>query len=305
MALVIGNPFKESMSSAELTVIQPSPTDLQTVASPSGGMSLNLNSKLFKLKPVTLNIVQPNSQAEGALPGKLRISETGQQFDFMNVVLLLEPLEQRAFYEGEPGSLNRSSENLVCMCRHVTRDEFERETSGPDKAARIPQSFKCHGCANASWEEWRKTKRKEDLPSCDLYYKVLMLDTVLRLPIQMFIRSKSKQTFEAAMQNLARTYAMLKSQGVSPSWYDIQFKLRTKKIVTGKLPSYVLDFADFHTITPEEREEFGPIYQQFANKSQYQAEEDAPASNPIDTTNSSIDAEVLGTTEGATGEITI
>lgn len=261
------------MSSA-LTVIQP---NTQIV---KGGMGLDFSSKLFNLKPATININQPNTQAEGAIRGKLRIVETGDQFDEMYVTLLNMPVERRSFYTGEAGQLNRSADNLMCFTNEVIRDRFNRETQGPSDKAKVPQSITCATCPKADWTKYRQTKTKADIPPCEAFYYALFIDTVYKMPLQMYIRSKSKQPFEAGMQNLARTFAKLKSQGLNPNIFDIRFKMSTKLIKTGALPSYVIDLSDFKAINDEERQEFGEIYMQFANRRSRPDDEPAGALPP-------------------------
>lgn len=268
--------------STELTVLNNQNTSLAV----PGGLGVDFSSKLFQLKPATININQPNTTAEGAIKGKLRISETGDQFDEMFVALLLMPQEQRSYYVGESGQLNRTPDNLHC---------FSRDMQFPDKAAKYPQAQSCATCPRASWDLWRKTKLKTDIPACDAYYYALFIDTVYKMPLQMFIRSKSKQPFEAGMQNVARTLAKLKATGKNPNIFDIGFKLTTKKIQTGNLPSYILNLSDFRVITDEEREQFGDIYLQYTNRNKAAEDKAAEleAQNQVADQESSIDDAVL------------
>lgn len=259
-------------------------------------MGLDFGSKLFRLKPATININQPNTQVEGAIAGKLRISETGDQFEEMFVTLLAMPQERRDYYTGEPGQLNRSADNLMCFSRDMIR---------PHEKAKVPQAVKCDGCPKASWEKWRQTKKKEDIPPCDAYYYALFIDTVYKLPLQMYIRSKAKQPFEAGMQELARKFKLMQSQGLNPNIFDLRFRLSVKKITTGKLVSYVPFLSDFKAFTEEERAEFGDIYLEFTNRGRKQADNAAEleAADQIDQAASVIDAEVVE--PGSQGEIQI
>lgn len=279
-----------------------------------GGMGLDFGSKLFQLKPATININQPNTQVEGAIPGKLRISETGDQFDFMDLILLQMPDEKRDYYVGEPGQLNRSSENLMCFSHHVERDRAGRETQGPDPKAKVPQAMKCSNCPQASWEKWRQDSRpaaakKELIPPCDLYYFGLFIDTRYKLPLKMYIRSKGKQPFEQGMQELARKFKLMQSEGLNPNIFDIRFRLSTKSEANGKFKSYVPVFSDFKRITEEERDEFGAIFLEFTGRNRKQADAEAEAAADVETTVATIDAQVVepGTESGNVidGEIMI
>lgn len=218
---------------------------------------VNFGSKFAKVKPGTVNIVQPNSQAEGAIKGNLRIHETGDQFKEMRVALLLEPVEQRAYYIGQgDGQMNRTPENLMC---------FSRDMKQPDAKAKVPQSFTCAGCPNASWDKYRQTKSKNDIPPCDAYYHVVMIDGNFKLPLQMYVRSKSKKPFDTIMENVTRTLLKYRSQtGIEPDYFDCTFTLFTKAEKNNNgTTTYVLAGKDFSIITPEEREEFGEVFANF------------------------------------------
>jgi hypothetical protein len=282
------------MSNA-LTVLNQDNT-IQT-QEPQGGLGIDFSSPLFKLSPAIVNICQPNSQAEGSVPGKLRISDTGDLYDNMFVAFLLMPTEERQWYIGEKGQLNRSPENLMCFCRNVVRNNERRELQGPDEKAKSPQSMRCASCSKADWNPWREgtsmfpAKSKELLPECDNYYRALMIDTKFKMPLSMYFRSKAKGPFEQGMQVLARKFAMLKSEGKNPNIFDIGFTLSTEKIVTGKAISYVPKFTNFREITPEERAEFGNIYLQYANRN---TQADDESGDTVDQTNAAIDNAVTG-----------
>lgn len=224
-----------------------------------GGLGIDFSSPEFRLKPGTININQPNTQVEGAIRGKLRIAETGAQFDEMLVTFLAWPTQSRSYYSGQSGTLNRKSENLLCFSRDMVRPDFN---------AREPQAPLCANCVHQDWTKWRDTHAKEDIPACDAYYYALFIDTVYKMPLQMYIRSKNKKPFEDGRDNLKRTLFMMKSQGINPNVFDVCFKLSTKKIMTNQLPSYVLNMSDFKAISAEQREEFGTIYRQYADNQQ-------------------------------------
>ena len=222
-----------------------------------GGLGLDFSSKLFKLKPATLTIVQ-NAKIPGAVMGNLRIAETGDQYQEMFCTLLVMPTEGYQYHIGNPSDLNRTAENLMC---------FSRDTVKPDKTAKVPQAINCANCARRDWTEWREYKEKNNgmtnkslIPPCDASYYVVLLDTVYRLPLRMYIRSKARDPFEAGMQNLARTLAMGNAQGKKSNIFDVRFRLSTKLITSGKFTSYVPTFTDFRYVTDEERNAFGEVY---------------------------------------------
>ena len=254
--------------STALTVLQDTPNTIQ-----QGGLGVDFSSKLFSLKPATLSIVQNNSTVEGAIKGNLRIGETGDQFTEMYVTLLTMPTEQRNYYIGNPAEMNRTLENLMC---------FSRDMATPDPKARIPQAVNCASCPRQDWTAWREYKESHNgqtskalIPTCDASYYAVLLDTVYRLPLRMFIRSDARGTFEDGMQNLARTLAMGNAQGKNSNIFDVRFKLTTKLVTKGKFTYYVPVFTDFKYVSEEERQKFGEIYLQFV--AQRTKVQDAPA----------------------------
>lgn len=286
------------MSNTALTVLNDGPTAL---AQP-GGLGVDFSSKFFQLKPATLGIVQANTQAEGAIKGKLRVSETGDQFDSMFVTLLTMPKEMRQYYPGKKGEMNRSPENLMCFCNNVTRTPDGRyETSGPDPRAKVPGALKCHGCPKASWDKYRQTKDRDDIPPCELFYKALLIDTEFKMPLQMYIRSTSKKPFEQAMENIGRKLMMMQSKGLNPNIFDIGFKISVQKKQNGNLVTYTPIFSDFNVITAEQKAEFGEIFQQFTAR---MAQPQAPADEIADHSDA-IDGEVIEPSGAVPGEIAI
>jgi hypothetical protein len=272
--------------STELTV-------LNNAAIQEGGLGVNFDSKLFALKPANLFIVQNNSTIEGAVKGNLRIAETGDEFPELWATLLVMPTEQRQYHIGNPGELNRAPENLVC---------FSTDMVAPHPKSRIPQALKCDGCARSDWEPWREYKTKNNgqtnkllIPPCDAHYRALLIDDQYKLPLQMFIRSKAKDTFEAGMQNLARVIAMEKAKGKNPNIFDVRFKISTKTITTGKFVSFVPVFSDFKPVTDEQREQFGAVYLQYIAQRNRKQESDAQAEAEAETaaTNEGIDSSVV------------
>lgn len=265
------------------------------LAAPPSGLGIDFNSSLFQLKPATLSVNQPNTQVDGAIKGKLRLSDTGDQFDELFCTLLMMPTEKRAYYLKTGSDLNRQRENLMCLCSNVQRNAQRIETTGPDTKSKVAQAVRCNGCQKSSWEKWRQSKLKEDLPPCDLYYYALLIDTKYKMPMQMFIRSKAKQPFEQGMEKLSRRFLMMKSQGLNPNIFDIGFTLKTKQIKNGSTVSYVPELTDFRSISPEERVEFGAIYQQFVSRQKFTDNTEEPeAADQIAEATETIDAQVTG-----------
>ena len=286
---------KEIMS--ELVVLNNQTTIQQ------GGLGVDFgNSRLFQLKPASLFIVQSSSKIEGATKGSLRIAETGDEFKEMYATLLVQPTEQRQYHIGEASEMNRIPENLMCFCNNVIRDSSNRELSGPDPRAKIPQAMKCQGCARSSWDQWKEYKEKNNgktskalIPPCDAHYKALLIDEKYKLPLAFYVRSKGKEEFEQGMQNLARVIAMQQAEGKRPNIFDVRFKVSTKLVTKGQFSWYVPVFSGFTPVTDEQRQQFGAVYLQYAAQKAQQSEVNTQAQDDAKTsaTNESVDASLV------------
>lgn len=271
----------------------------QSTALTTGGLGRTGNSKLLQATPASLSIVQANTTLEGAKKGHLIIDgDVDLQFKEMTVTLLVEPDEERAYYVGEAGGLNRTPENLHC---------FSRDMVHPDDRAKYPQAHDCKSCPKASWEQFRLKRdkgiptTKEDVPPCDAFYKINLIDTVYKMPLRMYIRSQSKEPFEIGMKKLARKLNMMAATtGRNPNIFDVTFKLSTKQVTKGKYTFYILQLSDFEGTTDEQREAFGVIFQQFIDAQQEylnkvaQAQAESESYAAVDGAQSSIDAAATG-----------
>lgn len=247
--------------SNELAIIGQDNTALTTANAPTG-LGRTGTSRLMSFTPATLGIVQPNSSIDGAIKGNLIIDgDSDLQFKEMIVTLLLEPEEQRAYYVGEAGGLNRTPENLHC---------FSRDLVAPDVRAKFPQSLTCKNCPKQSWEQFRMKRdkgiptTKDDIPPCDAFFLATLMDTQYKMPLRMYIRSQSKDPFEAGMKKITRKLMMLGAvKGVTPNIFDVSFRLSTKQVTKGKFTFYVLNIDQVEGITDEQKASFGVVFEQF------------------------------------------
>lgn len=224
------------------------------LAVPSGGIGLDFTSKAFRLKPATLTINQRMTQLESAIPGKLRIVETGQQFDTLRVALLVMPQISRKFYEGEKGSFNRTQENLMC---------FSNDMRKPDIRSRVPQCLSCATCPMATWDN---STTPATAPLCAPQWYALMVDTTTGIPLRMFIRGASKKPWEAGMENLARTFRMLQESGHNPNLFDLEFTLTTETHKKQKTTYIIkLDTTDCKLVSPEQSAKYYELHKQASN----------------------------------------
>lgn len=212
-----------------------------TALATSAGTGINTTSKFAQKKIRTLAINQPMSNGDDLKLGLLRITESGEQFDKVRVVLLNTPDEARKFYLDPK---KREKDGLLCWSYDMTR---------PDPKAKDPQSLTCASCPKQSWDKWRTTRKPEDLPPCDSYYTAVLYDIDSEQPLRTYVRGKSKKPFEVAMERLFMTFdKMKKVANIDPSVYDIAFTISTEKDTGSK--NFLLKFSDFHAIDGTQRE---------------------------------------------------
>src|ERR1700676_5028226 len=107
----------------------------------------NALSRLFQVKPATLELVSKASRQEGAIPGKLRVVQTNEHFDTMRAVILFEPTEGRKKYrKGE-----YSKDALEC---------FSYDNVQPSSRAKNPPALYCASCpfGDMMWIKYREAK---------------------------------------------------------------------------------------------------------------------------------------------------
>lgn len=234
------------MSTTALTVVN----NVTALDIQRGG--LGFNSKLFQLKPATIQLTQRMSRQEGAIPGKLRVKETGELFDEMHLVLLFEPVERRSCFEGE----DFSPDNQIC---------FSLDNVQPHSKAKVPQAMYCASCPKASWERYRQTGQRKDMPTCKNYWHNIVVDRVTQMPYYLDVRGASIRPYTAAMQNIARLMALMQSQGMTPNIFDISFKI--KPIADPKNTYFMFGFSEFAPINnKEDKEKFGNLFLEFVNR---------------------------------------
>ena len=257
---------------------------------------LGLNSRIFAVSPSTIELVQKMTRQEGAIPGKLRITDTNQHFDEMQVVMLVEPMEQRAYFEGS----DYSKDSKIC---------FSLDNKEPHENAKVVQAPQCgyrdaNGrfvptCPKASWEKWRLTKDRNDLPKCKEYWHVVLADRVTQLPYYMNVRGKSIEPFVKAMKVVVKMIHLMKAQVMAdneaiaatnpevkeamaagkwhaamkpyPNVFDVSFKIYP--VPQEKGTYYTLGFKDIAPLKQEDRAKFGVLFLEFANRKAHYAED--------------------------------
>lgn len=258
---------------------------------PSNNQALQgvgLGTPLFRVKTQYLELVQKTTRQEGAIPGKFRNTATGEHFDTMRVVLLDAPQEQREYYDNSRGF---SKDSKIC---------FSIDNVQPHAKAREPKALYCATCefGDKMWEKWRQTKATEDLPKCQLFYRVYQADRATQAPYYLSVKGTSVLPFKTAMENqlgpllqklMAQAKQLNKQRGYvldrstgrfiadpefilpegktereplapMPNIFDISFELFVTEKDKGGPP--VIGCRDFKALQPKDRAEFGALYQE-------------------------------------------
>jgi hypothetical protein len=234
---------------------------------------IGLSGRLFQLKPSTIEIVQKMTRQEGAIPGKLRDTATNVHYDEMQVVMLFEPVEQRAYFEGD----DFSKDSKLC---------FSLDNLKPHEKAAVPQAMHCGHydpkgryvaqCKRADWTAYRKVKIKENLPKCRSYWHLVLADRLTKLPYYFNVKGKSIAAFEVAMQRVASIIALMQASGETPNIFDVSFRI----FVTQEkgAPNYILGVKDIAPLAKEARADFGALFLEFSSRRAQGQVQDAVAS---------------------------
>jgi len=261
-------------------------------------------SRLFTLKPATIELVSKSTQQEGAIPGKFRNTATNEHFDTMRAVILFEPVEQRALYT--PGTYSKDSK--IC---------FSLDNVTPHQAAKDPKAMSCANCdfGEKNWVRYREGKKQgvsgkalsELSPPCKKYWHLFLADRITKMPNYFNVKGISVAPFEAAMQNVARIFAMMISntrlenqqitehnkanpadlkplKALPTSVGDVIWQIVFTMFVTQpeKGGQYAVGFKDFAVMKPEDYAEFGTILNDIAARraaNQLQPQVDSEAEN--------------------------
>lgn len=241
---------------------------------------VGLSSKLFKLKPSTIELVQKSTRQEGATPGKFRDISNNRHFDTLHVVMLIEPVEQRQWFKGQ----EFKKENKMC---------FSLDNIQPHPRAQAPPAMYCNSCpmGDVNWAKWRQTRDPKDLPPCSKYWHLVIATRDGRMPYYFNIKGTGVSVFEHNMDEFGRMlyeWSMnVKNEnkmiaeansklepGVEPkpllplpNIFDISFHI-TPKLQNGV---WVPESSDFKAVRPEDRKDFGDMYVDFvASRTQIQ-----------------------------------
>lgn len=234
----------------------------------------NALSKLFQLKPKTLELVSKSTHQEGAIPGTFRVTSTNESYKELRAVILFEPLEQREKYR--KGEYTKDSKEC-----------FSLDNVQPHPKARAPYALYCGNCPmgdNVNWPLYRAAMAKgitgealsAYLPPCRKFWHLFIATRETQRPYYFNVKGGSVKPFENAMQNVADLFQMigqsikvenkakaLKGESLTPMpssigdiiWH-ISFTMYSWQQNGGQ---FKLGMKDFKVMTPEDRADFGKI----------------------------------------------
>lgn len=238
----------------------------------------NALSKLFQVKPKTLELVSKSTRQEGAVPGTFRVTSTNESFKEIRAVMLFAPLEQREKYrKGE-----YTKESKEC---------FSLDNVQPHPKARTPYAMYCAACPmgdNVNWPKYREAKAKgitgdalsAYLPPCRKFWHLFIASRETQRPYYFNVKGGSVKPFEDAMGNIAELLQMmiqnirsenkLRKAKNEPLLYEpstieealndyiwhISFTMYAWQQNGG---SFKLGLKDFKVMSEEDRKDFGKI----------------------------------------------
>jgi hypothetical protein len=266
-------------------------------------------SKLFHLKPATLELVSKSTHQEGAKPGTFRVTSTNEKFEEVRAVILFEPQEQRELYR--KGEFNKDAK----LC-------FSLDNVTPHKMARDPKALYCEACefGDKNWAKYRDAQQKgvkglelsNMVPPCRKYWHIFLADRHTKMPYYFNVKGLSVRPFEQGMQNVARLFQLIINntkleqkkvaaynaanpsgeqmpmpqlpQSVSDVIWQISFTMYVTQPEKGG--QFVLGLKDFSVMKEDDYKEFGSIIQDIAARraagrvqSQVESEAEAAAAD--------------------------
>jgi hypothetical protein len=224
-------------------------------------------SRLFTLKPASMELVSKATRQEGAEPGTFRVISTNEKFKEVRAVILFEPIEQREMYrKGE-----YSKDAKLC---------FSLDNVQPHARAANPPAMYCAACplGDSNWEKWREGKAKGKkgeeltalLPPCRKYWHLFIADRATQMPYYLNVKGTSVKPFEDAMQNVARLFQMIlanlkaelksgKDVKLPETIGEIIWKISFTIYPELRNGTWQMGFKDFKVMAPEDAAAFGKI----------------------------------------------
>ena len=193
--------MSDETPNTQLTVIQNRAPQEIVVA-----QRLNALSKLFQVKPKTLELVSKSTRQEGAVPGTFRVTSTNESYKELRAVILFAPLEQREKYR--KGEYTKDSKEC-----------FSLDNVQPHPKAHTPFALYCANCpmGDLNWVKYREMKAKgvtgdalsAYLPPCRKFWHLFIAARETQRLYYFNVKGGSVKPFEDAMSNVADLMQMM------------------------------------------------------------------------------------------------
>ena len=259
---------------------------------------IGLGSDMFSnLKPVSLELVSKSSTKEGAIPGKIRNTASGEHMDSMRVVLF-QVQAQREWY---PPYNPAVQQEKIC---------FSLDNVRPHPKAKNPPAMFCATCpkGDLQWKVWEANgKQAKDLPPCQKYWHTSLADRKTQMFYYLNIKGIGVKGFQDSMQkglmnlitmekanvvmrNKERGYAPIKDkfgnvggfgpvEGFKapeggqlpplplPNLFDFSFTIYSHQPKPGG--AFAIGCKDFLLMNEKEKAEFGSLYAEYCERRNY------------------------------------
>ena len=192
---------EEQTPNTQLPVLQNRAPESMVTAQKSNALS-----RLFQIKPKTLELVSKSTRQEGAIPGTFRVTSTNESYKEMRAVILFSPLEQREKYR--KGEYTKDSKEC-----------FSLDNVQPHPKARTPYALYCANCpmGEINWVKYREMKAKgvtgdalaAYLPPCRKFWHLFIAARETQHPYYFNVKGGSVKPFEDAMGNIAELLQMI------------------------------------------------------------------------------------------------
>ena len=163
----------------------------------------NSLSKLFQLRPKSLELVSKSTQQAGAEPGTFRVVSTNEKFKELRAVMLYAPIEQREKYRKGVFSAD-------------AKECFSLDNISPHPKAKNPPALYCASCPDGDimWNGYRDAMKKgitgeelsKYLPHCRKFWHLFLAARDTLVPYYFNCKGSSVKPFEQAMQTVAELF---------------------------------------------------------------------------------------------------
>jgi hypothetical protein len=216
--------------------------------------------EMFTLKPQNMELVQNTTRAEGAQPGKFRVTQSNDHFDQIEFVILKARRGRVLFPPGDFGgdTLCRSFDGLV-----------------PAENVVAPPSSKCGNYVNGKFKaicpkaSWGADKKK---PECAATLSLLIVEKTTRVPYYISFKRTALPPIENLMQSLAARFQASRAAGETPNIYDYAVTLKASKVSNASQVYFVPTVLGYKKLEAATAAEFGGLFQEYVVRQKADAE---------------------------------